>query len=84
MKDFLEFLKSKTTLFLMGFYILFYFVFVQAYVYPTLTFDFTVAKEGKTWAELIFMTSFLLITQYFWLWKPNRKFLEKKKAEDWD
>lgn len=79
MKDFLKYLKTKTTLYFMGFYILFYFVFVQAYVYPTLTFDFSVAKEEKTWVELIFTTSFILITQYFWLWKPNKKFWEKKK-----
>ena len=79
MKNFLKYLKAKTTLYLMGFYILFYFVFVQAYDYPTLTFDFSVANEAKTWSELIFMTSFILITQYFCLWKPNRKFWNKER-----
>ena len=81
MKDFLEYLKSKTTLFLMGFFMVFYFVFVQAYVYPTLTFDFSVAKETKTWFELGFMTLFILVSQYFWFWKPNRKFLVRKNPK---
>ena len=73
MKDFKIYLKTKTTWFFHLMYSLGYFLLVQAYVYPTLSFDFSVALESKTWFELLFMNSFILVTQYYWFWKPNHQ-----------
>ncbi|MFN3757770.1 MAG: hypothetical protein ACK4SF_01040 [Algoriphagus aquaeductus] len=73
MKNFKIYLKAKTTWVFHVIFSLGYFLLVQAYVYPTLSFDFSAAFETKTWFELLFMNSFLLVTQYFWFWKPNQK-----------
>ena len=73
MKNFKIYLKAKTTWIFILSYSVGHFLFVQAYVYPTLSFDFSVACQAKTWFELLFINSFLLVTQYFWFWKPNRK-----------
>jgi len=54
-------------------YSLGHFLLVQAYVYTTLSFDFSGALESKTWFQLLFINSFLLVTQYFWFWKPNQQ-----------
>lgn len=73
MKDFKTYLYAKTTWFFHLMYSLGHFLLVQAYVYPTLSFDFSSALESKTWFQLLFINSFLLVTQYFWFWKPNQQ-----------
>jgi hypothetical protein len=82
MKDFLTYLKSKSTwLFVLVFSPL-YFLFAQAYVYPTLSFDFSVFYNFSTWAQLIFMQSWMTVFFYFVIWRPNRKALLKEKPQD--
>ena len=73
MKDFSKYFKAKSTWVFHLIFSLGYFLLVQAYVYPTLSFDFSVAFETKTWFQLLFINSFLLVTQYFWFWKPNQQ-----------
>lgn len=73
MKNFKIYLKSKTTWVFHMIFSLGYFLLVQACVYPTLTLDISVAFEKKTWFQLLFINSFLLVTQYFWFWKPNHQ-----------
>ncbi len=73
MKNFKIYLKSKTTWVFHMIFSLGYFLLVQACVYPTLTLDISVAFEKKNWFQLLFINSFLLVTQYFWFWKPNHQ-----------
>ncbi len=82
MKDFLTFLKSKSTwVFILVFSPL-YFLIAQAYVYPTLSFDFSVIFNFSTWAELIFMQIWMTVFFYFVIWRPNRKAFLKEKPQD--
>lgn len=81
MKDFFDYLKAKSTWIgtLVGSVV--YFLLVQAYVYPTLTFDFSVIYEWSTWARLIFFQTWMTVVFYFVLWRPNRKSLQKEKPQ---
>lgn len=54
MKDFLGYLRSKFTRIFILVSAPLYFLFAQAYVYPTLSFDFSVIYEFSTWAENIY------------------------------
>jgi ABC-type antimicrobial peptide transport system permease subunit len=81
MKDFFDYLKAKSTW--IGAFVgsVVYFLLVQAYVYTTLTFDFSVIYEWSTWARLIFFQTWMTVVFYFVLWKPNRKSLQKEKPQ---
>jgi hypothetical protein len=82
MKDFLTYLKQKSTWVLAMVFSPLYFLLAQAYVYPTLSFDFSVIYNFSTWAQLIFMQSWMTVIFYFALWRPNRKALLKEKTQD--
>lgn len=81
MKEFLDYLKWKPTWIGILVSSVCYFLMVQAYVYPTLTFDFSVIYEWSTWAQLIFFQTWMTVVFYFVLWRPNRKGLEKEKPQ---
>jgi hypothetical protein len=81
LKDFLAFLKSNWWIFSLG--ALFYFLFVQAYVYPNLSFDFSVTLKVSTWVKLLSSQVWFAAAFYFVFWIPNRrKLIEKKPRED--
>lgn len=81
MKDFLDYLKWKPTWIGIIVGSVFYFLLVQAYVYPTMTFDFSVLYEWSTWARLIFFQTWMTVVFYFVLWRPNRTNLKKEKPQ---
>lgn len=78
MKDFLDYLKSTRWIVVLSAPL--YFLFVQAYVYPTLSFDFSVASRFSTWIELLFMEAWLAMIFYFVFWRPTQKTLKKEKS----
>lgn len=82
MKDFLTYLKSKSTWISVLVFSPLYFLLVQAYVYPTLSFDFSVIFELSTWVRLIFIQSWMTVFFYFLLWRPKQKALLKEKPQD--
>lgn len=81
MKDFLSYLKAKSTWIGIGIGSVGYFLFVQAYVYPTLSFDFSVIYQWSTWGELLFWQSGMTVIFYFTFWRPNQKILSKEKPQ---
>lgn len=82
MKDFLNYLKSKSTWITILVSSPIYFLLTQAYVYPTLSFDLSVIFEFSTWASLIFFQSWMAVVFYFVFWRPDRKALSKEKPQD--
>jgi hypothetical protein len=77
MKDFIAYLKWKPTWIGIIFGAIGYFLLVQAYVYPTLTFDFSVIYKWSTWAQNAFFQSSMTIVSYFTFWRLNPKLREK-------
>ncbi len=82
MKDILTYLKSKSNWISILVSSIFYFLLVQQYVYPTLTFDLSVIFEFSTWARLIFFQFWMCIVFYFVFWRPNRNAFLKEKPHD--
>lgn len=82
MKDLLTYLKSKFTWLSILISSIFYFLLVQAYVYPTLSFNFSVISKFSTWGELVFFQSWMSTVFYFVFWRPNRKALLKEKPQE--
>jgi hypothetical protein len=79
MKDFIAYLKWKPTWIGILAFSIFFFMLGQAYVYPTLSFDFSVIYEWETWFQLIFMNAGMAILNYLFLWSFNKdKFIKKK------
>lgn len=81
MKDFLDYLKWKPTWIGILVSSIGYFIFVQAYMYPTLTFDFSVIYEWSTWKNLFIWQTCMTIAFYFTLGKPNKKASAKEKPQ---
>ena len=81
MKDFIAYLKWKPTWIGIIVGSIGYFFLVQAYVYPTLTFDLSVIYKWSTWGELLFFHSWMTIVFYFTFWKPQKKYLKKEKPQ---
>ncbi len=82
MKDFLNYLKSKSTWITILVSSPIYFLLTQAYVYPTLSFNFSVISKFSTWGELVFFQCWMSIVFYFVFWRPNRKALLREKPQD--
>ncbi|WP_111668963.1 hypothetical protein [Algoriphagus litoralis] len=81
MKDFLDYLKWKPTWIGILVGSVGYILFVQAYVYPTLTFDFSVIYEWSAWRNLLIWQTCMTIASYFTFGKPNRKVWAKEKPQ---
>ncbi len=83
MKDFIAYLKWKPTWIGILVFSVFYFLLSQAYVYPKLTFDFSVIYNRETWFSLIFMNVWMIIFNYLWFWRYNKdKFKKKPKSPE--
>lgn len=81
MKDFIEYLKWKPTWIMILVGSVFYLLLVQAYVYPTLTFDFSVISQWETWTNLFIWQTCMTIAFYFTLGRPNKKAWAKEKPQ---
>jgi apolipoprotein N-acyltransferase len=79
MKDFPEYLKKYWWFFLITGVV--HFFWIEAYVYPTLTFDLSVAKNPLVWLKTIFAQLPFMVVFYFLMWRPNREKLKRKKSE---
>ncbi len=82
MKDFFNYLKWKPTWIGILVGSVGYFLLVQAYVYPMLTFDFSVIYKWSTWAQLIFFQTWMTIVFYFTFWRLNQKLYKEEKPQD--
>jgi len=82
MKDFIAYLKWKPTWVGVLVFSIFFFLLGQAYVYPTLSFEFSVIYEWETWFQLVFINAGMTILNYLFLWRFNKeKFVKKKPPE---
>lgn len=81
MKDFLDYLKWKPTWIGILVFSVLYFLLSNAYVYPTLTFDFSVIFEWETWFSLIFVNVFMTTLNYLWFWRYNKDKFKKKEPQ---
>jgi len=81
MKDFLAYLKWKPTWIGILVGSVGYFLLVQAYVYPTLTFDFSVIYKWSTWAQNAFFQFLMTVVFYFTMGKRNRKLWKREKPQ---
>lgn len=82
MKDFLDYLKWKPSWIGIILGAIGYFLLVQAYVYPTLTFDFSVIYKWSTWSQNATFQFWMTVFFYFNMGKPNRKLWKKEKPQD--
>lgn len=82
MKDFLNYLKARSTWVSVLVSSAIYFLLVQAYVYPTMTFDFSVIYKWSTWGQNAFFQLWMTIVFYFVLWRPTQKNLKKEKPQN--
>lgn len=81
MKDFLDYLKWKPTWIGILVGSILYFLLAQAYVYSTMTFDFSVIYKWSTWAQNAFFQFWMTVVFYFTMGKPNRKLWKKGKPQ---
>lgn len=79
MKDFIDYLKWKPTWIGVLVFSVLYFLLSQAYVYPTLSFDFSVIYNWETWFSLIFVNVFMTSLNYLWFWRYNKDKFKKEK-----
>lgn len=82
MKDLITYLKWKPTWIGILIFSVLYFILVQAYVYPMVTFDFSVIMKRETWIHLIFINAGITIFNFFWFWRPNKEKFQKKKPQE--
>ena len=82
MKDFIDYLKWKPTWIGILVFSVFFFLLGQAYVYPTLTFDFSVVYRWETWFQLIFINTGMTVLNYLFLWRFNKQAFKKKKPQE--
>lgn len=80
MKDFQEYLKRIWWFYLIAAAV--HFLWMEAYVYPTLSFDFSVAKNPFLWLKSFVAQLPLMVVFYFVMWRPNRKRFGNKKEAD--
>ncbi len=85
MNDFIEYLKWKPTWIGILVFSVLYFLLSQAYVYPTLTFNFSVIYKWETWFSLIIVNVFMITLNYLWFWRYNKdKFIKKPQSPEVD
>lgn len=77
MKEFLGYLKKFWWLFAIS--ILIDFFWLEAYVYPTLTFDLSVGLDPIVWIRVFLKQIPFMIGFYFVFFRPNREKLFKKE-----
>lgn len=82
MKDFIDYLKWKPTWMGILVFSVFFFLLGQAYVYPTLSFDFSVIHKWETWFQLIFINAGMTVLNYLFLWRFNKHAFKKKEPQD--
>ncbi len=82
MKDFIDYLKWKPTWIGILVFSVFFFLLGQAYVYPTLTFDFSLVYRWQTWIQLIFINTGMTALNYLFLWRFNKQVFKKKKPQN--
>lgn len=80
MQDFISYLKKFWWLVL--FSILLDFFWIEAYVYPTLTFDLSVGLDPMVWIRVFLKQIPFLVGLYFLFIRPNREKLLKKGTTD--
>lgn len=80
MKDFKEYLKRIWWFYLIAAMV--HFLWMEAYVYPTLSFDFSVVKNPFLWLKSFVAQLPLMVVFYFVMWRPNRKKIGNKKEVD--
>jgi magnesium-transporting ATPase (P-type) len=81
-KDFIDYLKWKPTWIGILVFSVFFFLLGQAYVYPTLSFDFSVIYEWETWFQLIFINAVMTVLNYLWIGRFNKDKFQKKKPQE--
>lgn len=81
MKDFLAYLKWKPTWIGILVFSILYFLLSQAYVYPTMTFDFSVIYKWETWFSLILVNVFMTTLNYLWFGRYNKDKFKKEKPQ---
>jgi protein-S-isoprenylcysteine O-methyltransferase Ste14 len=81
MKDFLDYLKWKPTWIGILVFSVLFFLLSQAYVYPTMTFDFSVIYKWETWFSLILVNVFMTIFNYLWFGRYNKDKFKKEKPQ---
>lgn len=81
MRDFLVYLKKSWWFFVI--FIPIDFFWIEAYVYPTLTFDLSVGLDPIVWIRVFLRQVPFLVGFYFFFWRPNReKWSKIKKSQN--